>query len=233
LTQASATQPTLSKRSAPAIDLGIVVAFFLASSSVEPILDPLLRRGHGLAGVLEIAGYQFACEGLAVCAILAFRHERPSSYGFTRYKLGASLGLGLLFAIIYDLALSYHAGALLWIPLRRHTATRMSLATGFLMSVAGVAVTVTVWGLVEAFFGVFFARKVNDVLRHDGHGWRSPGALGFALFNGVIHLAIGQGMGGLVFSFASGYAIAVIPALTGNAWGGALVQTLTNAVGSL
>ena len=32
-------------------------------------------------------------------------------------------------------------------------------------------------------------------------------------------------------SFASGYAIAVVPAITGNAWDSSLVQTLTNAVG--
>lgn len=101
------------------------------------------------------------------------------------------------------------------------------------MSVAGLVVTVTVWGLVEAFFGVYFARKLNDALGHDGSGWRSPGALAFALFNGVIHAAVGQGVWGFMTSFASGYAIAVIPAVTGNAWGSALVQTLTNAVGPL
>lgn len=231
-------QPTIAqsipaKRSTAAVDLGVVVAFFLASSLAEPMLDPLLRRGHGLAGVLALAAYQFTCEGLALWAILAFRHERPSGYGFNRDKVGPSICLGLLFAVIYDLALSYHAGVLLWIPLRRQPAMRMSLTSGFPINVAGLAITVTVWGLVEAFFGVFFARKVNDALRHNGYGWRSPGAFGFALFNGVIHLAIGQGMVGFVASFASGYAIAVIPALAGNAWGSALVQTLTNAVGSL
>jgi len=233
LLRASSAQSRFSARSAPAIDLGIVVAFFLASSIAEPILDPVLRRGHGFSGVLALAAYQFVCEGLALVVILAFRHERPSSYGFTRYKALPSLSLGMLFAIIYDLALSYHAGALLWIPLRRQPATRMSLATSVPISAVGLAVTVTVWGLVEAFFGVFFARKLNDALRHDGHGWMAPGALGFALFNGMIHFAIGQGMEGFVFSLASGYAIAVIPALTQNAWGSALVQTLTNAVGSL
>jgi len=231
LTQPSAAQPTLSERSASAVDLGVVLAVFLMCSSIEPVLDPLLRRGHGLPGVLEMAGYQFACEGLALCVVLAVRHERPSTYGFTRSKLAWSLGLGLLFAMILDLALSYHVGALLWIPLRRHSATRMALALGFPMSVAGLAITVTVWGVVEAFFGVFFARKLNVALGHNGHGWRSPGASGFALFNGVIHLLIGQGMAGFLTSFASGYAIAVIPALTGNAWGSALVQTLTNAAG--
>jgi hypothetical protein len=233
LTQPSAEQPTLSERSAAAVDLGVALAVFLMCSLVEPRLDPLLRRGHGLTGVFEMAGYQFACEGLALFAILAVRHERPSTYGFTRSNLARSLGLGLLFAVILDLALSYEVGALLWIPLRRHSATRMALALGFPMSVVGLALTVTVWGLIEAFFGVFFARKLNVALRHDGHGWRSPGALGFALFNGAIHFLIGQGLEGFVTSFASGYAIAVIPALTGNAWGSALVQTLTNAVGKV
>ena len=100
--------------------------------------------------------------------------ERPSSYGFTRYKTLPSLSLGMLFAIIYDLALSYHAGTLLWIPLRRQPATRVSLATSLPISAVGLAVTVAVWGLVEAFFGVFFARKLNDALRHDGYGWMAP-----------------------------------------------------------
>jgi hypothetical protein len=48
-----------------------------------------------------------------------------------------------------------------------------------------------------------------------------------------VHLIVGQGLEGFVESFASGYAIAIIPAVTGNAWGGLLVQTLTNAVGRL
>jgi len=61
--------------------------------------------------------------------------------------------------------------------------------------------------------------------------WLPPAA--FALFNGSVHLIVGQGFEGFVTSFASGYAIAVVPAVTGNAWGGSLVQTLTNAVGRL
>jgi hypothetical protein len=147
LTQASVAQSRPPKHSA-VVDLGVVVAFFLASSMLEPTLDPLLRRGHGLAGVLALAGYQFACEGLALGVILTVRHERPSSYGLTRHNLGPSLSLAALLALIYDLVLSSQAGALLWIPLRRHTATRMSLASGLPLSVVGLAVTVTVWGLV-------------------------------------------------------------------------------------
>jgi hypothetical protein len=57
--------------------------------------------------------------------------------------------------------------------------------------------------------------------------------LGFALFNGLLHAAIGQGLTGFLTSFASGYGIAVIPAITRNAWGSSLFQTATNAVGGL
>jgi hypothetical protein len=49
----------------------------------------------------------------------------------------------------------------------------------------------------------------------------------------MIHFAIGQGIAGFATSVASGYAIGVIPAITENAWGSALVQTLTDAVGHL
>jgi hypothetical protein len=67
----------------------------------------------------------------------------------------------------------------------------------------------------------------------ESSGWLSVGVLGFASFNGLIHLAIGQGFQGFMTSFASGYAIAVIPAVTENAWGSTVVQTLTDAVGNL
>ena len=109
----------------------------------------------------------------------------------------------------------------------------MSLAAGLPAGVVGLAAVVAVWGAAESFFGVFFARKLNEALGVRGRGWLSAGALGFASFNGLIHLAIGQGLEGFITSFASGYAIAVIPAVTGNAWGSALVQTLTEAVGKL
>ena len=218
-------------RRAAAADLGLVIAFFLACSVAEPVLDARLRQGRGLAGVLALAGYQFACEGLAPLLIMIARRERLSGYGLTRRSVGRSVDLGLALAALNDLAISWHAGAPLWIPLRRHSAMRMSLAAGLPTSIAGVVVTVAVWGLAESVFGVFFARKLDQSLGRRGRGWLSMGALGFAVFNGSIHLAIGQGLDGFLTSFASGYAIAVIPAVTQNAWGSAVFQTLTNAVG--
>lgn len=233
LTEHNTVQHEHPDRHSAAIDLSVVIAFFLACSAALPTLDPRLRQGRGLGGVLALAGYQFACEGLAVLFIMIVRHERLARYGFTRRNAGKSVALGLALAAVLDLAMSWQAGGLLWIPLRRHSATRMSLAAGLPASVAGLAVTVAVWGFVEGFFGVFFSRKLNESLGRSGRGWLSAGALGFAIFNGLIHFAIGQGFQGFVTSFASGYAIAVIPAVSENAWGSFLVQVLTNAVGRL
>jgi hypothetical protein len=220
-------------RLAAAADLVIVIAFFLALYASMPFLDPILRNGRGLAMVFAIAGYQFAFEGVAPLFVMVIRRERFSDYGFTRSKVARSLALGLALAAIYDLAMSWHARALMWIPMRRQPVVHMSLATGFPQYLAGLALTVLAWGFFEGFFGVFFARKCNQALGHSGSGWFSPGVLGFALFNGLIHLTVGQRIGGFVACFASGYAIAVIPAVTRNAWGGPLVQTLTDSVGKL
>ena len=232
-----ADQPSLTavpvNRHAAAIDLAIALAFFLGCSAALPLLDPILRHGRGVGMVFAAAGYQFACEGLVLLLIMAIRHERFSDYGFTARNTAKSIALALVLTAIYDLAMSWRAGALLWVPLRRQPAVRMSLAAGFPLSLAGLAVTVAAWGFFEGFFGVFFAKKLNQAVGHSGRGWLSPGVLGFALFNGLIHLAIGQGLEGFLGSFASGYAIAVIPAVTASAWGSVLVQTLTNAVGKL
>jgi hypothetical protein len=173
--------------------------------------------------------------------LIAVHGERLSDYGFNWRKLGNSIALAVLLAIAYDLALSFHAGTLLWIPLRRHNAVRSSLAAGFPLSLIGLTIVVIVWGFLEAFFwgfleaffGVFFAKKLNQLTGHSGNGWLAPGVLGFALFNGVLHAAIGQGVSGFLTCFASGYGIAVIPAITKNSWGSGLFQTATNAVGRL
>jgi hypothetical protein len=214
-------------------DLVIAMAFFAVCYAVESALDPFLRHGRGLLMVFALATYQFMFEGAALLLIMKIRHERFSDYGFTWRNASKSVALALVLTAIYDLAMSWHANALLWIPLRRQPAVSMSLAVGFPLSLVGLAVTVASWGFFEGFFGVFFARKLNQALSHHGRGWLSPGALGFALFNGLIHLTVHQGISGFTTSFASGYAIAVIPGVTGNAWGSAVVQTLTNATGKL
>ena len=198
-------------RRAAVTDLAIAIAFFAVCYAVELALDPLLRHGRGLVMVFALATYQFMFEGLALLLIMRIRHEHFSDYGFTRRNAGKSVALALVLAGIYDLAMSWHANALLWIPMRRQPAVRMSVEVGLPLSLVGLAVTVAAWGFFEGFFGVFFAKKLNQAFGHHGPGCLSPGTVGFALFNGLIHLTVHQGISGFIGSFASGYAIAVIP----------------------
>jgi hypothetical protein len=206
----------------------VIVSLPWASPSHSPF-----RRMSGLTGVLMLAAFQFAAEGLVPLLLIAARRQRLSGFGFTSRNTGKSVAFAVMLAAAYDLALSWHAGAWIWVPLRRHTAVRMSLAVGFPGSLVALAASIAAWGLLEAFFGVFFAMRVNQMLGHGGKGWLAPGALAFALFNGLLHFAIGQGIEGFLTSFASGYAIGIIPAIGGNAWGSAVFQTLTNSVGRL
>jgi hypothetical protein len=220
-------------RSKAFTDLILTVGLVLVSISWASPSNSLFRRTSGLTAVLMLAAFQFTAEGLVPLLLIVTRHERLSGYGFTLRNTGKSVAFGVMFAAAYDLALSWHAGAWLWVPLRRHTAVRMSLAAGFPLSLIGLAATIAAWGWLEAFFGVFFARRVNQMVGQVGKGWLAPGALGFALFNGMLHFAIGQGIEGFLASFASGYVIGVIPAITDNAWGSTVFQTLTNSVGQL
>lgn len=234
--RAAQSQPTRLRqgnRRSAAIDFALTIGVVLASIPLASALTPLFRRASGLAAALALASLQFGTEGMLPLILITLRRERFSDYGFTRHNAGKSIVTALILAAVNDLALSFHAGAWWWVPLRRHTAMRLSLAAGFPSSLAGVAITIAVWGFCEAFFGVFVSKKLNEIAGHAGTGWLAPGALGFALFNGLLHLAIGQGATGFLASLASGYVIGVIPALTGNAWGSALFQTATNAVGKL
>ncbi len=218
-------------RSKAVTDLILAVGVVLVSLPWASPSNSLFRRMSGLTAVLALAGFQFTVEGLVPLLLIVARGERFSDYGFTSRNAGKSVAFAVMLAAAYDVVLSFHAAAWLWVPLRRHTAVRIALAAGFPLSLVGLAATIAAWGLLEAFFGVFFAKKVNQILGHSGNGWLAPGALGFGLFNGLLHFAIGQGIEGFVTSFGSGYAIGVIPAIIDNAWGSAVFQTLTNSVG--
>ncbi len=232
-TISSTIPPPAGARRRAAMDLGVPVGVVLASLICTPALIPILRRLTGLSFVLALAAFQFSAEGLVPIIVIAIRRERFSDFGFNRLNLGRSIALALFLTIIYDIAMSLHAASWLWIPLRRHNAVRNSLAARFPLNLFGLLVVIAVWGFFEAFFGVFFAKKINETVGHSGQGWLAPGVLAFAVFNGVIHAAIGQGVAGFLTSFASGYGIAVIPAVTRNAWGSSIFQAATNAVGGI
>ena len=231
---ADGTMKTLTtNRRESAIDLGVALGVVLVSLRCIPALTAVFRHLSTLAAVLMLAAFQFGSEGLVPLILMALRGERFSDYGFNRRNLGKSIALAVCLVVAYDLALSVHAGGWIWVPLRRHNAVRISFAAGFPLSLVGLVVVIATWGFFEAFFGVFVAKKLNQVVGHVGTGWLAPGAWGFALLNGSLHAAIGQGVAGFLTSFASGYAIAVIPAVTANAWGSSLFQIATNAVGGL
>ena len=216
-----------------AIDLAAILAVFTLCALTVPYLNPRLRAAHGFAFLLATALYQFCAEGLAPLTLMLLRRQSFADYGYTWQRIRFSLLVGFLLAIVYDAAISLHAHAPMWIPLRRQPSVRIALASSVPLLVLGLVITVALWGFLEGFFGIYFASKINVLCKHSGRGWLAPGVLAFALFNGGIHLIVGQGLEGFITSFASGYAIAVVPAVTGNAWGGSLVQTLTNAVSTL
>jgi hypothetical protein len=216
-----------------AMDLSLSVAVVLASLICTSALIAVLRPLTGLAFVFALAIFQFSAEGLVPLIVIAIRRERFSDFGFSRRKLRKSIALALLLVVVYDIAMSWHAASWIWIPLRRHNAVRHALAAGLPLGLFGLLIVIVVWGFFEAFFGVFFAKKINQIVGHSGNGWLAPGVLAFAVFNGLLHAAIGQGVAGFVTSFASGYSIAVIPAITGNAWGSSVFQAATNAVGGV
>lgn len=220
-------------RSAALADLILALGFVLVCIPWASPANFVFRDLSGFNGVLKLAAFQFMAEGLIPLVLMLARHERLSDYRFTLRNSGSSLVFALILVIVNDVAISWNAGAWLWVPFRRHGAVRRSLSLGAPENVLGVALAVAVWGFVEAFFGVFIARRVNRLLDSSGKGWLSVGALAFALLNGLLHLIIGQGWSGFVTSFASGYAIGVIPAITENAWGSAVFQSLTNSVGKI
>jgi hypothetical protein len=223
---------TTNRREA-AFDFGVALGVVLVSLRYIPALTAVFRHLSALAAVLILAAFQFAAEGLVPLILMAIRGERFSDYGFNWRNLGKSIAFAACLVVVYDLALSLQAGKWIWVPLRHHNAVRISFAAGFPLSLLGLAVVIATWGFFEAFFGVFVAKKLNQVVGYVGNGWLAPGVWGFALFNGLLHAAIGQGAAGFLTSFASGYAITVIPAVTTNAWGSSLFQTATNAVGGL
>jgi hypothetical protein len=233
LKNAQSSHKTSLTRSAAIADLILAMGSVLLCIPWASPRNFFFQNLSGLGGVLKLATFQFVAEGLIPLILMAVRHERLSDFGFSLRNSSKSLAFASVFAIMNNLGVSWHARDWLWMPFRRHSGVRMSLLLGFPENVLGVAVTVAIWGFLEAFFGVFIAKRVNQMLGSSGKGWLSAGALAFALFNGSIHLVIGQSWPGFLTSFASGYVIGVIPALTENAWGSAVFQSLTNSVGKI
>jgi hypothetical protein len=134
------------KQSRAALDLVLVLLVFAACALHVPYLNERLRAAHGLTSLLAAAAYQFCAEGFALLLLMLIRRESFANYGYTWNRLKLSLPLGVVLAFLYDVVISLHVHAAMWIPLRRQPAIRMSLAENFPLSVIGVILTLAIWG---------------------------------------------------------------------------------------
>src|ERR1019366_4385854 len=101
-------------RSSAAVDLAIVVSVTLICGFSIPAITPVFKHLGGMREVFALALFQFTA-------------ERLSNYGFSSRGVLKSVAIAVLFAIIYDAALSLQMGQPVWVPLRRHLALRLSL----------------------------------------------------------------------------------------------------------
>jgi hypothetical protein len=216
----------------PAVDLLVVAVTCVAVVLAFPSLSALLARQPASLRVYALLAMQFAAMGAAPAVLVAVRREPLRGYGLVVARPGASMLLGLVLAAIYLAVVSVATGTVLVVPFGRHGVLRLARALPGADGVVAPALVVAVWGVAEGLFGVYFSAKAAELacaLRVRGAA--IVGALAFGAFNGVLHVAVGQGPRGFAVSALSGTFVGLVPALTGNAWGGVLVQVLTNAAG--
>ena len=135
--------------------------------------------------------------------------------------------------VVYDGINSVISGSVLWVPLKRLDVIDLSWSQTFPIKFIGIVLAVIVWGAFEAFNSIFIAENINRLFKGEVRGWLAPGPVIFAVLNGLVHLSVGQGLEGFLTGFLSGYMVTIISSLTGNAWGGIMIQILTNSTGRL
>jgi hypothetical protein len=215
-----------------AIDLAIIILTQFVALGLAIALSPAINDLALPPRIVATALFQFAIAGLGPLIVLLLRRESPADYGLLRRRLALSLALGLALTLLYVAVNSLLEGELLWIPLKRLSTTAWSLQLNFPLNALGLALTILAWGVFESFTWLALAKKVDDLWRTPvSSPWLAPGPLIVAVGNGLLHLGLGQGWVGLANSFLSAYFVTLVPRLTGNAWGGILVQTLTNGMG--
>jgi hypothetical protein len=218
-------------QSASAIDLVVVSASTLAGVTAFVSLWPLAESLSAEARIVMATSAQALIGGLIPLVLMCARRERFDAFGFVSKRLVLSLLVAAAAAALYDACASIARSELAWIPFGGHGVMRLGLSLAIPWRLLAVAVVVLVWGVLEGFFAIYFAVKAQAAFGAPG---RAPwaGALAFGAFNALVHAALGQGAGSVASSFASGVLIPAILASTGNAWGGTLVQVLTNAIGT-
>jgi hypothetical protein len=216
---------------ASAIDLIIVSATTLAGVMAFGRLWAFVASFSVGVRIAAAISAQILIGGAVPLFLILARRESIESFGFVTKRTLSSLLVAGAAVALYVACVSVVRSELAWIPFGRHGVMRLALSLPLPLKPMVMAAIVLVWGALEGFFAIYFAVKAQAAFGAPG---RAPwaGALAFGVFNALVHAVLGQGAGSVASSFASGVLIPAILALTGNAWGGALVQVLTNAVGA-
>lgn len=182
--------------------------------------------------IAVFSAMQLASAGAVPAILVALRRESLASYGLSRKRVGRSIGIGVALAAVYLAALSFASGSAVLVPFGRHGVLRLALAQPAAAGVLSSLLVLAVWGVAEGLYGVWFSAKASAVAQgFEVRGAPFVGPLVFGAFNGFLHVAVGQGWGGFWTSALSGSLVGLARAFSGNAWGGVLVQLLTNAAG--
>lgn len=215
-------------------DLTIIILATFFAGGMAPLLAPAVNRMSGLPAILALAAVQFAMAGLGPVIVMLWRRRGFAWYGLRTAGTARSVALGLLWSVLYVVVTAVLRGHLAWLPLRNLTSTQWSLALGWPLGALGLAITIIAWGFFEAYTSIFMAHTINQLGRRPARSaFLALGPWITAVLYGLIHLAMGQGLIGFVTSLLSTYFITVTPLLAGggNAWGGILIQVLTNGLG--
>jgi hypothetical protein len=214
---------------ASAIDLIVVSATTLAGVMAFGHLWPFVASFSAEGRIAVATSAQLLIGGAVPLFLMRARRESVESFGFVSKGTVSSLLVAGAMAALYDACVSVARTEVAWIPFGRHGVMRLALSLSVPSKPIAVAAVVLAWGILEGFFAMYFAVKAHAAIGAPG---RAPwaGALAFGVFNAIVHAVLGQGVGSVASSFASGVLIPGVLVLTGNAWGGTLVQVLTNAV---
>ena len=217
---------------ASAVNLVVVSVSTLAGAMAFVALWPRAASLSAEGRIAVATSAQVVIGGAVPIFLMRARRERFEWFGFVSARLILSLLLAVAAAALYDASVSVARSELASDPFGRHGVMRLGLSLAWPWGLLATAAVVLVWGVLEGFFAIYFAVKAQAAVGAPG---RAPwaGALAFGAYNALVHAALGQSAGiRRVELRVRSPEIPAVLALTGNAWGGTLVQVLTNAVGS-
>jgi len=176
---------------------------------------------HILLRTLVMALMQFGVAGLGISAVMLLRKESFKNYGLKAKGTLKSIILSVpLFvpAFLFTVFTGEYHG---YFPFQEVWMTRDVLASGFPISVAGMALIVLAWGFFEGFNYVVISEKINTRYPSKNR-WLNWGAIICAIMCILIHGVIGvtpESIIEAVTVFIIIYGMLAVKEFTGNAWG--------------